>query len=166
MKLTNTISDLLSASLNEGFKNPSVNQTLIELLMCYGCDYYEIVEQLSTIMSMKCPLEDVKILQSLAPAGRSLKNLDSSSIRSMIPRWTATRYHTGPISFVIKDIQNKCFSRQVGCFSYHSNFNPRKKSVDDPYVLLSTDQKIVFLDINRKRNFTYAYLEEGEVETC
>lgn len=52
----------------------------------------------------------------------------------------------------------KCTARIPCIFTYHSNLNPRnKKLVDDPYVLLVSDKQIVFIDINRRRVYTYAY---------
>ncbi len=162
MKLSNTIADLLSATLYNGLHCDSLDRNLIEVLLCHECDYYEIIELLSTIMPEKCHLEDVELLQSLAPTGKSLDNLGPTSIRGMIPRWTATKYHTAPIARVVWDIQQKCHARQPGIFTYHSNLNPRnKRSADDPYVLLVSKDRWIFLDINRKWTYTYLY-NEGE----
>lgn len=158
MKLTNTLADLLSDSLYQGDVYRNLDRSLIEFLLSHNCNYYEILKLLSTIMPENCPEEDVETLQSLAPPGKPLKNLKPSSIRSMIPRWTGTKYHTAPISKVIIDIQQKCNARETGIFTYHSNLNPRNKwSVDDPYVLMITKEKITFLDINRTQTYTHIY---------
>ena len=83
------------------------------------------------------------------------------NLRGMIPRWTGTKYHTANINVVVSDIHDKISSRKLGIYSYHSNQNPRRNTVDDPYILLVGKKKAVFLDINRKRSFFYSY-EGGE----
>ena len=109
MKLSNTIADLLSATLYNGLHCDSLDRNLIEVLLCHECDYY-----------------------------------------------------TAPIARVVWDIQQKCHARQPGIFTYHSNLNPRnKRSADDPYVLLVSKDRWIFLDINRKWTYTYLY-NEGE----
>lgn len=164
MKLSNSLADLLSASLYRGATYHTLDRDLITMLLRYGCSYYDVIALLSTIMPEKSPEEDIETLQSLAPAGSPLQKLNPMSIRAMIPRWTGTKYHTAPIANVVKDIQRKCTARIPCIFTYHSNLNPRnKKSIDDPYVLLVSDKKIVFLDINRKRVYTYAYEMEEHI---
>lgn len=164
MKLSNSLADLLSSSLYQGATYHALDRDLIEMLLRYGCSYYDVITLLSTIMPQKCPKEDIEILQSLAPSGFPLKKLNPTSIRNMIPRWTGTRYHTASIARVVLDIQLKCNARIPCIFTYHSNLNPRnKKSKDDPYVLLVSDEKMVFLDINRRRVYTYSYEMEEHI---
>lgn len=162
MRLTNTITDLLVASLYQGTVYRSLDRELMEMLLHHDCDYYEIMKLLSTIMPAKCPAEDIELLQSLAPVGTPLRNLEQGSIRGMIPRWTGSKYHTAPIAQVIRDIQRKSREQCSGIFSYHSNLNPRNKnSTDDLYVLLVSKKGLTFLDINRRWSYTYLY-GEGE----
>lgn len=161
MKLTNTITDLLVASLYQGTVYCSLDQGLMEMLLRNDCDYFEIMKLLSIVMPAKCPPEDIELLQALAPVGKLLENLEPTSIRGMIARWSGTKYHTAPIAQVVKDIQQKGLAQCTGIFTYHSNFNPKNKcSVDDPYVLLVTREKLTFLDINRRWSYTYLYKKE------
>ena len=161
LKMTNSIADLLSSSFYANAVNPSLDQGLVALLLHNGCDYFDIIRLLSSFMPVDCSIQDIETLQSFVPESRRLAHLGLSEIRAMIPRWTGTKYHTGPINRVVEDIQQKCRARQLGMFTYHSNLNPRnKKSVDDPYILMISPQKLLFLDLNRRQTFTYSYCEE------
>lgn len=161
LKMTSTIADLLSSAFHENTGDSVLDQGLIAQLLYYGCDYFDLIRMLSSLIFRECSMQDIETLQSFAPAGRLLTDFRHSAIRGMIPRWTGTKYHTGPIDRVVEDIQEKCLTRQLGMFIYHSNLNPRnKRSVDDPYVLMITNRKLLFLDLNRRQTFTYLYREE------
>ena len=99
----------------------------------------------------------------LCPKAIKIRDIKTQTIRGLIPRWTSTKYHSGPIDQVIQDIQEKIISGNRGLYTYHSNFSPNKSSVDDPYLLLVGSHDVHFFDINRRRAYLFEYAcEEGK----
>lgn len=131
---------------------------LMDFLVRHGCDFYEVIRAMTREELTQCSQEEIRTLYRLAPKHRQLKSLDPGDIHGMIARWTATKYHTGPIQEVIRDIRLKCLNRQVGLSIYNSNLNPQNpKAANDPYILLVTEEGICFLDLNRKISYHYTY---------
>ena len=156
MNLKSTLGDFLDQTINAwncGNSSFSISE-VFELLLQSGCDYFELMSSFSRLTSYSD--EDLVMFVRYVPYVRPLLDLNIPTIHSMIPRWTATKYHTAPIQEVLVDIQRKIL-RQMPCVSvYNSNLNPRNlKSPNDPYMLLVTKEKSVFLDINRRRAFQY-----------
>lgn len=156
MNLKSTLGDFLDKTVsawNCGDSSFPVSK-VFEWLLQSGCDYFELMSVFSQLTSYSD--EDLVMFVRHVPYARPLPDLNIPAIHSMIPRWTATKYHTAPIQEVLEDIQRKII-RQTPCISvYNSNLNPRNpKSPNDPYMLLVTKEKSVFLDINRRRAFQY-----------
>lgn len=59
-----------------------------------------------------------------------------SQIRSMIHRWSPSKYHTMSIGEVVDDIILKVKERKKGHYFYHSNKNPKHQEDDDIYELV------------------------------
>lgn len=86
----------------------------------------------------------------LCPKAIKIRDIKTQTIRGLIPRWTSTKYHSGPIDQVIQDIQEKIISGNRGLYTYHSNFSPNKSSVDDPYLLLVGSHDVHFLTLTEE----------------
>ena len=159
MNLQISVSDFLKYCIShetDAFESGSTIR-MIDFLLRYGFDYYEI---LHTVIQVKSTYseDEVKFLCGQIPETTQIKDFEINTIHQMIPRWTATKYHTGPIQQVLRDIQYKCLTRQIGLYVYNSNLNLRnKKAANDPYVLMVTTDGIRFSDINRRRSFRYYY---------
>lgn len=156
MNLKTTLGDFLKKTIsdwNHGDASFPISK-IFELLLQSGCDYFELMSVFSQSASYSA--EDLGTFIRHAPYAQQLPDLRLPTIHSMMPRWTATKYHTAPIQDVLVDIQRKIL-KQMPCISvYNSNLNPRnQKSPNDPYMLLVTKEKCVFLDINRRRAFLY-----------
>ena len=156
MNLRSTLGDFLNKTIsdwNRGDASFPISK-VFELLLRSGCDYFEIMSAFSQSASYSA--EDLDTFIRHVPYVQQLPDLRLPTIHSMIPRWTATKYNTAPIQEVLVDIQRKIL-RKMPCVSvYNSNLNPRNlKSPNDPYMLLVTKEKSVFLDINRRRAFQY-----------
>ncbi len=130
-------------------------------LIEHGYDYYDIMRTIINGNLVGCSEDAVEILCSLVPRSRKLKSLSANNIHGMIARWTATKYHTGPIREVVQDIQSKCLARNVGLTIYNSNLNPNNpRAANDPYILMITKKEMKFLDLNRKISYQYTYESE------
>lgn len=164
MTLRNTIEDLLCEyfSGDQG-KNTSADTFLFltSLVHC-GCDGFEIINRVSICVGAGNYVNVFQCLVDCIHPSQQITTLQEKNLRGMIPRWTGTKYHTANINIVVSDIHDKISGRKLGIYSYHSNRNPRRNTVDDPYILLVGKEKAVFLDINRKRSFFYSYPEGGE----
>lgn len=147
-------------------KNPSTSiLSSVGTLVYDGYDFYDVMRVMIEKDLGKCPPDVLKDLCNLVPNGRKLKTLGAHDIHGMIARWTASKFHTAPIQEVVRDIQFKCSNRQTGLYLYNSNRNPNnKRAANDPYILLVTEQKIRFLDLNRKISYHYTF--ESEDTTC
>ena len=137
---------------------PIGTSDLFQLFLSCDCDLYEILYLFSRIKEYT--EDDLKALLSVMPPSQPIPALSLNTIHSMIPRWTATKYHTAPIQEVLEDIREKILTRHIGVYAYHSNLNPRNpKSPDDPYMLLVSEEQSFFLDINRRRSYKYTYAD-------
>ena len=76
-----------------------------------------------------------------------------SEIRSMIRRWTSSKYHTKSKDEVVEDIMDKVERRSMGIYYYHSNQNPKNPKLDDVYVLVINEFESYFHDIKRNKYF-------------
>lgn len=146
---------------------PIGTSELLRLLLSCDYDLYETLYHFSRIKEYT--QDDLAALLSVVPPSQPLHDLSLNSIHAMIPRWTATKYHTAPIQEVLEDIRAKILSHLIGVHVYHSNLNPRNpKSPDYPYMLLISKEQSVFLDINRRRSFKYTYTDSksGQGGNC
>ncbi|WP_417072319.1 hypothetical protein, partial [Hominenteromicrobium sp.] len=85
------------------------------------------------------------------------------NIKKSISRWTCSKYHTDTITEVIKDIQRKIGQHQLGIYQYNSNLNNKnRRSLNDLYVLVIAEQRILWYDINKK--ITSEFIQTWEAE--
>ena len=156
MTLQNSICDLLYLFFSDTKRSSKEVEILVSMLLSCRCDFFDIANEVSR---MAFPIEFDLICAVFAwtPDSIRLKNVDEKTIRSLIPRWTSTKYHSGKIEKVIKDIQEKILTKKVGLYSYHSNLSPRKTAVDDPYILLVKPTEALFFDINRRKSYLYEH---------
>ena len=163
MNLKSQLADFLNWNIEErncGQAHISIPD-LCRAFLSYGCDYFELMRSFAQIDAFT--VAEVETFIACVPETQPLSSLELTAIHAMIPRWTATKYHTAPIREVLVDIQQKIFTHAEGGYVYHSNINPRNtKSPDDPYMLLITTEKLIFLDINRKRAFYYSQSKGGQ----
>lgn len=73
--------------------------------------------------------------------------LVKGQVRSIIHRWSPSRYHTMSINDVVDDIIKKVRGHQVGIYYYHSNNNP-KGNDDNIYELVITEEETFLYDVN------------------
>ena len=123
-----------------------------------GLDYYELLALYSSLSHYS--ENDLKEILSYAPNSMSALSLSRNNIRKVIPRWTASRYHSATIESVIGNIHEKILSGTLGIFCYNSNLNPKsQRSLNDLYVLIIVGNLTSLLHINRK--CTYRFLQGG-----
>lgn len=163
MELTFPIDALLQKILveeNANHKPHDESQKLIELLLAQDFDYFDIIRVVAMIAPSDYTENEVRGFISLIPKNIScepISTLKLSALRSMIPRWTGTQYHSGKIKDVILDIQHKCEYKEIGIHVYNSNMNVKnRRSANDPYILLITSKQWDFIDINRRRVYCSA----------
>ncbi len=161
MNLQNTLRDLIYMLFNLKNLSPGEIGSFLGILMKCGCDFFELANEVSR-MALPIPLDLINAVFDLCPEPVKITDVKSQTIRALIPRWTSTKYHSGTITQVTQDIQEKILSQYNGLYAYHSNLSPRKLSVDDPYLLLINSKNARFLDINRRKVYLYEYASEEE----
>lgn len=168
MEIYTSASEILSTMIQEDqFDYPShATMNFVDFLLRHGCDYFDIMRVMTCEGLENCSPDAVEYICSHAPDSRKLKSLGLNDIHGMIARWTATKFHTGPIENVLRDIQNKCLLKQTGLYIYNSNLNVHNpRAANDPYLLVITDKEICFLDLNRKISYKYMY-ESGDIKNA
>ncbi len=75
-------------------------------------------------------------------------------VRNMIHRWSPSKYHSLSINDVVDDIIKKVKEKEIGCYFYHSNQNPKKNN-DDLYELVISEEEIFFYDVARKKYYIF-----------
>ena len=91
-----------------------------------------------------------EIYRNVSGENQSTKKVSKSEVRSMIRRWTSSKYHTKSKDEVVEDIIDKVERRLLGIYYYHSNQNPKS---DDVYELVINEFESYFHDIKRNKYF-------------
>lgn len=81
--------------------------------------------------------------------------LVKGQVRSMIHRWSPSKYHTMTINEVVDDIIKKVRENQKGHYYYHSNNNPKGNEDDNIYELVITEEETFFYDIVSKKYYVF-----------
>lgn len=128
---------------------------LFELLVEGGCDFYELLSIYSEIP--KFENNEIDELMILSPAPKECYTVTRNNIRTCIPRWTSSKYSSGPISEVVESIIDSLtdFTPRVRVFN--SNLNLRnKRAVNDRYILIISEKNALFMDINRRSTYSFS----------
>ena len=128
---------------------------LFELLVEGGCDFYELLSIYSEIP--KFENNEIDELMILSPAPKERYTVTRNNIRTCIPRWTSSKYSSGPISEVVESIIDSLtdFTPRVRVFN--SNLNLRnKRAVNDRYILMISEKNALFMDINRRSTYSFS----------
>ena len=121
---------------------------LFQVLVKADCDYFQL---LSIYSEHNLPLEEQRILLSVAPLPKSTVTITRNHVRGCIPRWTGSRFHTAAITDVVEMIYFKLLSGIPGMSVYDSNLNRKNpKAANDRYILLIQNDMKAFVDVNRK----------------
>lgn len=83
--------------------------------------------------------------------GMHIIPLTRSQVDRLIVKWSSSVYHTMTRSQVVEDIIEKAGKKQVGRYEYHSNANPRGRSLDYVYILEVTNTDNILYNINLNR---------------
>lgn len=142
---------------------PTDSQTMLKILLRHGFDYFEMMRIIAAVEPSNFTEDELENLISSIPPTVSrerVSTLKVSVVRSMIPRWTGTRYHSGNINVVLQEIQRKCDRRETGIYVYNSNRNVKnRRAANDPYLLCITTKQWCFMDLNRRRIYQSASAE-------
>lgn len=84
------------------------------------------------------------------------KKCSKSEVKSMIRRWSSSKYHTKTIDEVVEDILEKVEKQTKGIYYYHSNENPKQSRLDEVYELVIGDFESYLHDINRNKYYKLA----------
>ena len=128
---------------------------LFELLVEGGCDFYELLSIYSEIP--KFENNEIDELMILSPVPKECYTVTKNNIRTCIPRWTSSKYSSGPISEVVESIMDSLtdFTPRVRVFN--SNLNLRnKRAVNDRYILMISEKNALFMDINRRSTYSFS----------
>ena len=132
---------------------------LFQILVKIGFSYYRLLAKFSMLDDISN--EEIRIMISLSPPPEKIQTICSGNVRAAISRWTATKYHSGPIDTIIKEIVSLVSERKKGIYVYNSNLNPKsRRNGNDLYLLLIDDTVARWYDINRQA--TVQFVPEGE----
>lgn len=81
--------------------------------------------------------------------------LSKAQVRRVIGTWSASPYHTMPLSELVDDIICKVEDREYGRYEYHSNANPNGKGLDYVYVLVVDAAGSYLYDVINDKYFTF-----------
>lgn len=131
--------------------------SLFRLLCEMGFDFYQILQLYAKLEQFS--EKEIGVILKLSPPPRATLHPTASDIRRAMPRWTPTKYHTGPIDEVIKQIQITMAEKAQGIHSYNSNLNPiNRRSLNDLYLMIIDGDAVWWYDINRRS--TYQFITE------
>mgnify|MGYP001066890996 CR=1 FL=1 len=158
ISLDTTLHEFLTKILSmEELSSPvqhSLSLELFEKFTIAGCNYYDLLSVMSSINSFS--EEDLEFLISLSPRPQAHLPVNPKSIRECIPRWTASKYHSGPIAKVVEEMQTLLTGSDSGITVFNSNLNPHdKRAVNDQYILLISKEHRILVDINRKTTISF-----------
>lgn len=132
----------------------SMSIELLEMFQIAGCSYYDLLSVIASVDSFSEP--ELETLISLSPNPKACLNVSLKNIRECIPRWTASKYHTDPITKIVEEMQTLLTGNDSGITVFNSNLNPHnKKAVNDQYILLISQEHRIFVDINRKTTISF-----------
>lgn len=89
-------------------------------------------------------------------SGSEKKKYSKNEIKSMIRRWSSSKYHTKTIDEVVEDIQEKVEKQSHGIYYYHSNENPKQSHMDEVYELVIGEHESYLHDISRNKYYRLA----------
>lgn len=128
--------------------------TLFQLLCETGFDFYRVLELYSKLENLS--QDEVRLIMQMSPPSRATLHPIPKDIRLAMPRWTATKYHSGPIDEVIAEIQAIISTRKDGVYMYNSNLNPtNRRSLNDLYIMFVAGDVVRWYDINRRSNYLF-----------
>lgn len=131
--------------------------SLFRLLCEMGFDFYRVLQLYANLEQLS--EKEIDIILRLSPPPRATLRPTTSDIRRAMPRWTPTKYHTGPIDEVVKQIQITMAEKKQGIHAYNSNLNPKnRRSLNDLYLMIIDENAIWWYDINRRS--TYQFITE------
>lgn len=131
--------------------------SLFRLLCEMGFDFYRVLQLYANLEQLS--KKEISVILKLSPPPRAALHPTVSDIRRAMPRWTPTKYHTGPIDEVVKQIQITMAEKEQGVHAYSSNLNPKnRRSLNDLYLMVIDGNDIWWYDINRRR--TYQFITE------
>lgn len=125
---------------------------LFKDLLQIGCDFYELLEVYAnsnafTQNNISSILDSVKTFETIT-------KLSNKELRRMIPHWTASKQHTASIEDVCCEVKEHIRDKSCGAFIYNSNIGRKgKKTYNDVYVLLISEQITFLFDINRRKSY-------------
>ena len=162
--LHSTVERLLHSLIQAEKENPlpETRERLLDfldLLNYLGCDFYDLLS--IYVQADNFTEKDLSTILRYAPKPQAIYPPEPKYIRQSIPRWTASKYHTAPISDILLQIEQTIHTNRPGLYTYNSNLNPHsRRSLNDLYVLIIAGGSVRWFDINRKT--TYAFVQAGK----
>lgn len=145
------------------FGRTSEKDYFFQDLLTVGFDFYELLElfincDAVTKHSVACIVDNV-------PEVEIIQKVSEKDLRTMIPHWSASRYHTASIEEVCRELKELIENKTYGIFVYNSNSGGKtRRTYNDTYVLILTDSDRLFFDINRKKTFRIGNDRKGDEE--
>lgn len=128
--------------------------TLFRLLCEMEFDFYRVLQLYTGLDALS--KKEIGVILQLSPKPRATLRPTVNDIRRAIPRWTPTKYHTGPIDKVVKEIQITMAKKVQGVHTYNSNLNPKNhRSLNDLYLMVIDGETIWWYDINRRSTYQF-----------
>lgn len=117
---------------------------------------YEEQKELFDALFLLAGEDKEPFFRELNGQGKAGKEYSKNEIKSMIRRWSSSRYHTKTIDEVVEDILEKVGKKEIGIYYYHSNNNPKQARNDEVYELVIGEFESYLHDINRNKYYKLA----------
>ena len=77
-----------------------------------GFDFYQVLQLYAKLERFS--EEEIHVILQMSPPPKAALRPTSKDIRMAMPRWTPTKYHTGPIDEVVKQNPNHYGGERAG----------------------------------------------------
>ncbi|MGN1194401.1 MAG: hypothetical protein ACI4SB_02865 [Acutalibacteraceae bacterium] len=137
------------------------NDNFFSDLLCVGCDFYDTLELFANFGAVN--EKNAECIIGNIPDYKTVNDCSEKIIRKMIPHWTSSHYHTASIEDVCHELEEHIKDGSDGVFVYNSNLNTRDRKVyNDTYILIISNSKDFFFDINRKKTFKIGSVNQDD----
>lgn len=131
----------------------------LQAYMELGFSYEDYQEKFDWLMKELGTCRELQFTPQFYPA--AVIPLSRNRIKSVIGPWSASKYHTMPISEVLDDMIGKVKEKKTGKYEYHSNLQEDGKKMDRVFELLIGNEASYLHDV-QKDMYYLLVLPKGE----
>ncbi len=133
------------------FGRTSETDNFFKDLLSVGCDFYDLLElfincDAITKHATACIVENV-------PSPVNINDFSNQTIRKMVPHWTSSPHRDTSVADVCNELREVIRLEKSGTFVYNNKGTKQRRTYNDLYLLIISDNDKYFFDINRRKAF-------------